>query len=67
MEFDSFDIRLIPHTKNFDTSMLIDEDSNLNIGDGSIDMKFDVETYRLWSQVPIGETEMMTNIFPRDQ
>ena len=26
--------------------MFIDEASNLNLNDGSIDMKFDVETYR---------------------
>ena len=45
-KFDSFDIKFIPPTKNSDTSMLIDEASNLNLDDGSIDMKFDVETCR---------------------
>ena len=45
-KFDSFDIKSIPYTKNYDTIMLIDEASNLNIDDGSIDMKFDVETCR---------------------
>ena len=44
--FDSFDIKFIPHTKNYDTRILIDEASNLNLDDGSIDMKFDVETCR---------------------
>ena len=42
-KFDSFDIKFIPHTNNSDTSMLINEASNLNLDDGSIDMKFDVE------------------------
>ena len=45
-KFDSFDIKSIPYTENSDTSMLIDEASNLNLDDGSIDMKFDVETCR---------------------
>ena len=45
-KFDSFDIKSIQFVQNFDTSMLIDEASNLNIDDGSIHMKFDVETYR---------------------
>ena len=45
-KFDSFDIKSIPHTENSDTNMLIDEASNLNLDDGSIDMKFDVETCR---------------------
>ena len=36
--------------------MLIDEASNLNLGDGSIDMKFDVETCRPLIQVLIGYT-----------
>ena len=40
-KFDSFDIKSIPYTKNFDTIMLIDEASNLNLDDDSIDMKFD--------------------------
>ena len=44
--FESFDIKFIPHRKNSDTSMLIDEASNLNIDDLSIDMKFDGETCR---------------------
>ena len=43
-QLDSFDIKFIPHTKTSDTIMLIDEASNLNLNDGSIDMKFDVET-----------------------
>ena len=46
MEFDSFNIKSIPYIGNSDTSMLIDEASNLNLDDGSIDMKFDVETCR---------------------
>ena len=49
MEFDKqiwlFDIKSIPYTENYDTIMLIDEASNLNLDDGSIDMKFDVKTY----------------------
>ena len=45
-KFDSFDIKFIPHIGNYDTSMLIDEASNLNLDDGSIDMKFDVESCR---------------------
>ena len=45
-KFDSFDIKSIPYTKNSDTSMLIDEAYNLNLDDGSIDMKFDVENCR---------------------
>ena len=44
-KFDSFDIKSIPYTNNFDTNMLINEASNLNLDDGSIDMKFDVDTY----------------------
>ena len=43
-KFDSFDIKSIPYIENYDTSMLIDEAFNLNLDDGSIDMKFDVET-----------------------
>ena len=46
-KFNSFDIKFIPHTKNYDNNMLIDEDSNLNLDDRFIDMKFDVETCRL--------------------
>ena len=45
-KFDSFDIKFIRHTKNYDTSMLIDEASNLNLDYGSTDMKFDIETCR---------------------
>ena len=45
-KFDSFDIKFIPRIENYDTSMLIDETSNLNLYDGSIDMKFYVETCR---------------------
>ena len=43
-KFDSFDIKSIPYTENSDTIMLIDEVYNLNLDDGSIDMKFDGET-----------------------
>ena len=46
IKFDSFDIKSIPYTENFDTSILIDEASNLNLDYDSIDMKFDVETCR---------------------
>jgi hypothetical protein len=42
-KFDSFDIKLIPHTETSDTIMLIDEASKLNLDDGSINMNFDVE------------------------
>jgi len=45
-KFDSFDIKFIPHTNNYDISMLIDEAFNLNLDDSSIDMKFNVETCR---------------------
>ena len=45
-KFDSFDIKSIPYTKNFDTIILIDEAANLNIDYDSIDMKFDDETCR---------------------
>ena len=45
-KFHSFDLKFIPHTKNSDTSMLIDEASKLNLYDNSIYMKFFVETYR---------------------
>ena len=34
-------IKCIPHTNNYDTIMLIDEASNLNLDYDSIDMKFD--------------------------
>jgi hypothetical protein len=44
--FDSFDIKFIPHTKNYDTNMLINEAPNLNLYDGSIDMKFSIEICR---------------------
>ena len=42
-KFDSFNIKFIPHTKTYDTIMLIDEDSNLNLNDGYIHVKFDVD------------------------
>ena len=42
-KFDSFNIKCIPHTKYYDTNMLINEASNLDLNDGSIDMRFDVE------------------------
>ena len=45
-KYDSFDIKSIPHIESSDTSMLMDEDSNFNLDDGSIDMKCDVETCR---------------------
>ena len=45
-KFDSFDIKFTPHTETYDTIMLIDEASNLNLNDGSIDIKFDVDTCR---------------------
>ena len=45
-KFDSFDIKFIPHTKNYDIIMLIDDASNLNLNDGSLDIKFDVDTCR---------------------
>ena len=45
-KFDSFDIKFIPHTDNSNISMLVDEASNLNLNDGSIDIKFDVDTCR---------------------
>ena len=45
-KFDSFGIKSIPYTENYDTIMLIDEASNLNLNDGSIDIKFDVNTCR---------------------
>ena len=45
-KFESFDIKSIPYTKNCDTSMLTNEVSKVNINDGSIDIKFDVDTYR---------------------
>ena len=43
-KFDSF--KFILHTKNFDTSMLIDEATNLNLYHGSIDKKFYVQICR---------------------
>ena len=49
-KFNSFEIKFIPHAKNYDTSMLIDEASNLNLDDGSIDIKFDVEN--CWHLIP---------------
>ena len=45
-KFDSFNIKFIPHTKASDNVMLIYEASNLNLNNGSIDIKFDVETCR---------------------
>ena len=45
-KFDSFNIKSIPYTKNSDTIMLIDEASSLNLDDGSIAIKFDVENCR---------------------
>jgi ribonuclease HI len=45
-KFDSFDIKSIHYTDNFDTSMLDDEASKLNMYDSSIVIKFDVETFR---------------------
>ena len=43
-KFDSFDIKSIPYTENYDTIMLIDEASNLNPDYDSIYMKIDDET-----------------------
>jgi ribonuclease HI len=45
-KFESFNIKSIPHTKNFDTNMLINEASNLNLYDVSIDTKFSTEICR---------------------
>ena len=45
-KFDSFDIKCIPYTENFDTIMLIDEASNLNLDYESIDLKSAIETCR---------------------
>ena len=45
-KFESFNIEFIPHTNNSDTNMLINEASNLNLNDGSIDMKFSIEICR---------------------
>ena len=45
-KFDSFDIKSIPYTENYDTSMLINEASKLNLDNGSINMKFGIETCR---------------------
>ena len=45
-KFDSFDIKSIPYKNNYDTIMLIDDASKLNLYDGSIDIKFDFETCR---------------------
>ena len=45
-KFDSFDIKFISHIENYDTIMLIYEASNLNLNDGSIDIKFYVYTCR---------------------
>jgi hypothetical protein len=43
-KFDSFDIKSIPYTDIYDTNMLIDQPSKLNLYDSSIDMKFSIET-----------------------
>jgi hypothetical protein len=45
-KFDSFDIKFTPHRETFDTIMLVGEASNLNLNDGSIDIKFDFDTCR---------------------
>ena len=45
-KFESFNIKLIPRIENYDTNMLINKAYYLNINDGSIDMKFSIETYR---------------------
>ena len=45
-KFDSFDIKYIPYSDISNTNMLIDEASKLNLYDGSIDIKLDVETCR---------------------
>ena len=45
-KFDPFDIKSIPYTGHFDTIMSINEASNLNLNDASIDIKFDVDTCR---------------------
>jgi hypothetical protein len=45
-KFESFNIKFIPHIENSNTNMLINEASNLNICDGSIDKKFSIETCR---------------------
>ena len=42
-KFDSFDIKSIPYSDISDTNMLVDEASNLNLNDGSNDIKFDVD------------------------
>ena len=66
-KFDSFDIKSIPYTRNSNTSILIYEASNLNLDDGSIDMKFDVET--CWPFIPSINWRNLNydHIFPRDQ
>lgn len=43
-KFNSFNIKFISHIENYDTIILIDEASNLNLDYDYIDMKFDVET-----------------------
>ena len=43
---ESFNIKSIPCTKNYDTDMLINEASNLNLYDGSIDKIFFVVIHR---------------------
>jgi hypothetical protein len=46
-KFEAFNIKSIPRTKNYDTDMLINVASNLNIYDGLIDKIFYVEICRL--------------------
>ena len=46
-KFEAFNIKSIPHKMNYDTNMLINVASNLNLYDGSIDKKFSVEICRL--------------------
>jgi hypothetical protein len=45
-KFESFNIKFNPHVDNSDTNMLINEASNLNLYDGSIDRKFSIEICR---------------------
>ena len=42
-KFEAFNIKSIPRTKNYDTNMLINEASNLNLYDGPVDIKFSIE------------------------
>ena len=66
-KFDSFDIKSIPYTNNSDTIMLVDESSNLNLNDGSIDIKFDVDTCMPLIPSTDWRNSKMTNILPRDK